>query len=111
MDQELIASQTNVQYKSHFWARKNVNSNAEVDVVFQQQQNIIPVKIKSGSKGKLRSPHEFIDRAEHSIGIRLLANKVSVDKSKTRTGKSYTLLNIPYSLAFKFSEYADWAAQ
>ena len=109
VNQELIAQQTNVRFKPNFWLRENANANAEVDVVIKHKQHIIPVEIKSGAKGSLRSLHEFIDRVDHSTGVRLLANKVKVEPSKTRTNKQFTLLNLPYFLASKINEYLTWA--
>ncbi len=108
VNQELIAQETNVRYKPHFWVRENANSNAEVDVVIKHKELVIPVEIKSGAKGSLRSLHEFIDRTNHNTGIRLLANNILVETSKTRTDKEFALLNLPYFLASKLGEYVEW---
>ena len=107
--QEIIAQEKNVRAKPHFWVRENANANAEVGIVFKYNQHIIPVEIKSGAKGSLRSLHEFIDRVDHTIGIRLLANKLKAEPSKTRTNKQFTLLNLPYFLGSKLTEYTKWA--
>ena len=107
-NQELIAQQDNVRYKLHFWLRENANANAEVDIAIRYMQHIIPVEVKSGAQGRLRSLHEFIDRVDHSLGIRLLANRVKVESSKTRTNKQFTLLNLPYFLVSKLSDYIEW---
>ncbi len=109
VNQEVIAQENNVRAKPHFWVRENANANAEVDLVIKYERHIIPVEIKSGAKGSLRSLHEFIDRVDHTIGIRLLANKVKVESSKTRTNKHFTLLNLPYFLGSKLNEYTQWA--
>lgn len=108
VNQELIAKETNVRFKPHFWVRENANSNAEVDVVIEHKELVIPIEIKSGAKGSLRSLHEFIDRTNHDLGIRLLANNILVETSKTRTNREFTLLNLPYFLASKLGEYVEW---
>ncbi len=108
VNQELIAQTSNVRFKPHFWVRENANSNAEVDIVIKHKEKILPIEIKSGAKGRLRSLHEFIDRTDHTIGVRLLANKIQIDSSKTRTNRAFTLLNLPYFLGSKVGEYVEW---
>ena len=44
-----------IQNQLYYWHREKKNSNAEVDYVIQNQQNIIPVEVKSGSKGSMQS--------------------------------------------------------
>jgi uncharacterized protein len=57
--QQLMASNNTL----HYWARTNSNSNAEVDYVIEQNGQIIPIEVKSGAAGKLRSLHVLF--AEH----------------------------------------------
>ena len=52
--QQLICNHsTNLKY----WARTNKNSNAEVDYVIENDGEIIPIEVKFGVSGKLRSLH------------------------------------------------------
>lgn len=53
------------QNELYFWKREEKNSNAEVDYVVQQGENIIPIEVKSGQKGSMKSMHLF--RAEKNI--------------------------------------------
>lgn len=41
----------------YFWARTKANSSAEVDFVIERKGEIIPIEVKSGKSGKLRSMH------------------------------------------------------
>ncbi len=108
--QEMIAQSTNIHYKPHFWTRENANANAEVDIIHQYQTKLIPIEIKSGAKGRLRSLHEFMDRTNHTTSIRFLANKMSIEDVKTSKGKSYKLLNLPYFCASQLDGYLEWFA-
>jgi predicted AAA+ superfamily ATPase len=108
INQELIALSDNVGYKPMFWVRENANANAEVDIVIQYRKWIIPVEVKSGAKGRLRSLHEFIDRADHNYAVRFLANEMSIEESVTRNGKKFQLLNLPYFCATQIIKYLDW---
>jgi len=41
----------------YYWSREAKNSNAEVDFLIEKQNQIIPIEVKSGSAGKLKSLH------------------------------------------------------
>jgi hypothetical protein len=49
-----------------------------------------------------------MDRTNHPYAIRLLSNKLSVEKVTTPEGKPYTLLNLPHYLATRIPQYARW---
>jgi predicted AAA+ superfamily ATPase len=106
--QELIASTSAIRYTPRFWVRENANSNAEVDIVYGYENMLFPIEIKSGAKGRLRSLHEFIDRVDHNYGIRILANKLSIEEGKTRSGKQFKLLNLPYFCIGRIEAYVKW---
>jgi len=106
--QQLQAQSNSVDYKLHFWVREKSNSNAEVDLVYQYNQLLIPIEVKSGPQGRLRSLHQFIERTNHHFAVRVLANKLSVERAKTPTGKEYVLLNLPYYLSTRIPQYIEW---
>lgn len=108
MVQEIMAQFKSPAYKPMFWVREKAGSTSEVDIVLQSGQYIIPIEVKSGKKGKLRSLHQFIERTNHSYGVRLLANHFAVEKATTSNGVPYTLMNLPYYLANKMPEYLKW---
>ncbi|MGH2622446.1 MAG: ATP-binding protein, partial [Sphingobacterium sp.] len=62
---ELISLQTTSAHKPNFWVREKSQSNAEVDLLFPYQNMLIPIEIKSGSTGSLRSLHQFVNAADH----------------------------------------------
>lgn len=106
--QELLASKFNVLNNLNFWVRQKVDASAEVDFVIPYDGLIIPVEVKSGSSGTLRSLHGFMDAAPHDIAVRLYNGKVKVDHINTLNGKEYRLLNLPYYLAMHIEKYLDW---
>lgn len=53
-----------------YWHREARSSNAEVDYVVQKSGNIIPVEIKSGKKGSMRSMNIFMEEKRPPYGIR-----------------------------------------
>jgi len=94
--QELLVKNQNQIPKTCFWTRESKNSNAEVDAVMQHNTHLIPIEVKSGKTGRLRSLHLFMDASQSPVGIRLSAAPFSKEKVTTTTGTEYTLLNIPY---------------
>ncbi|MEA1876165.1 MAG: DUF4143 domain-containing protein, partial [Bacteroidota bacterium] len=106
--QQLQAQNTNFGSKLHFWVREKANSSSEVDLIYQHEQLLIPIEVKSGSHGRLRSLHQFMNRTNHSYAIRLLSNTLSIEKVSTASGKPYTLLNLPHYLATRIPQYAEW---
>ncbi|PWQ92722.1 ATP-binding protein [Leucothrix pacifica] len=106
--QELLASHDSMQFTPHFWVRKKAQSNAEVDFVLAHGNKIIPIEVKSGATGRLRSLHLFMDQVEHGYAVRLYAGKLSVEDVTTLEGKAYKLLNLPYFLAGRLEDYLEW---
>ena len=107
--QELLAKETSVLRKLHFWVRDKSSSQAEVDLVYPYKTYLIPLEIKSGATGKLRSLFEFMERSPHNMAIRLYAGKPTIDEFVTPKGKSIKLLNLPYYAVSKLDEYITWA--
>ena len=107
MIQELIAKSSRLHYIPPFWTRENANANAEVDLLIQHGQQLIPLEVKSGAKGRLRSLYEYMDRCEHNLGIRLLANNYSLEEVNTIKGKSFRLMNLPYYAIGRMEAYLD----
>jgi predicted AAA+ superfamily ATPase len=106
--QQLQSQNSTLSDDLHFWVREKTNSNAEVDLVYQHKNLIIPIEVKSGSHGRLRSLHQFIERSNHPYALRLLGNTLSIEQITTPGGTEYKLLNLPYYLSSKIPEYCDW---
>lgn len=106
--QELMAQHDTPSYKPHFWVRENANSQAEVDLLHVHKQYIIPIEVKSGESGTLRSLHQFMEVCGHSYAIRLLANQFSISQVQTAKGTPFLLMNMPYYLGSKIPQYAAY---
>ncbi len=106
--QEIISINTNRLKKPHFWIRDKKQSSAEVDMVYAFKEKIIPIEIKSGKTGTLRSLHQFIDRCNHPYAIRMYAGEFKIIRSTTPGGKSYYLMNMPYYLGTRLPEYIEY---
>jgi predicted AAA+ superfamily ATPase len=59
--QEYIAySSPEKPYELYYWHREDKCSNAEIDFVFIKEGQIIPVEVKSGTKGGMKSLRQFL---------------------------------------------------
>ncbi len=105
--QELISIHDTAEFRPHFWVRESKDSNAEVDLVFHHRDKIIPIEVKAGKQGRLRSLHQFIERAEHPYAVRIYSGHFSIERHKTPGGVPYLLMNIPYYAGTKIPEYID----
>lgn len=89
----------------HFWVREKKTSQAEVDFLHQFNGEIIPIEVKSGATGKLRSLHLFMELANLNKAVRFFGNYIHKEKVETPSGYTYTLLSLPHYLAEKVNHY------
>jgi predicted AAA+ superfamily ATPase len=106
--QELMSINTLKAVKPVFWVREKTQSSAEVDLVVQFNKMVIPIEIKSGKEGKLKSLHQFIEASAHPYAVRMYAGKFSIEEHSTKSGKKYFLMNMPYYLSTKLYDYLNY---
>ena len=106
--QELLAVDFSTLHTLQFWVRDKNTSQAEVDFVVKYKNILIPIEVKSGATGKLKSLHMYMDMAPHKMAIRFCAAKINITKIITPVGTDYFLLTLPYFLACKINEYLPW---
>lgn len=73
--QELLAYSNRHEMRELFyWAREKKGSSAEVDFVIQEANAIVPIEVKAGTTGWLRSLHLFMQEKQSPIGIKISQN-------------------------------------
>jgi len=92
-----------------FWIREKRQSTAEVDFILQFENHLVPIEVKSGKSGTLRSLHQFIDLSDCKWAIRLYAGNISKETAISPGGKHCTMLNLPYFLAGMVHQYIEWS--
>ena len=69
---ELIKNQSPYERTNlYYWQREAKNSQAEVDYVIQQGENIFPLEVKAGTKGAMQSMFLFLEEKNKQKGIRI----------------------------------------
>lgn len=109
--QELISLSTITNHKPNFWVREKKQSSAEVDLVYAHENRVIPIEVKSGTTGALKSLHQFVDASEHPYAVRIYGGGFVVQNAVTPKGKPYLLMNLPYYLGSRIPEYISWFLQ
>ena len=94
--QEILGTNSSVNASLNFWTRESRNSQAEVDFLVQYKDMLIPVEVKAGASGKLRSLHKFMDAAPHPWAVRFYSGKMLIEDAKTIDGKHFKLINLPH---------------
>ena len=108
VSQEIASLKNDSDYRPHFWVREEKEGNAEVDLVYQYGQYVIPIEIKSGKQGTLKSLHQFVERTNHPYAVRFYGGEFRIEKTNTPGGIPYLLMNMPYYLGTKIGEYLDY---
>ena len=73
--QEILASSGFKRNRLYYWEREKRGSSAEIDYLVEHKGQVIPLEVKSGVAGKLRSMHLFLESHPDSpFGV-----KVSLD--------------------------------
>jgi len=86
----------------HYWLRERKSSNAEVDYVIGSGGLVLPVEVKSGTSGSLKSLQQFVYSKDTNLAIRFDLNPPSLQHVENiiRTAQgnrkvNYTLLSLP----------------
>ncbi len=86
--QELLAymgkEESNALYS---WVREERNSSAEIDFLMAVDAQIVPIEVKSGASGTLRSLRIFLEEKKIPLGVRISEIPFSLNKD---------LLSIPF---------------
>ena len=86
----------------HYWSREKRQSSAEVDFVISVGSKLIPVEIKAGKTGRLKSLHMFLREKRRSFGVRFNTDLPSLLDTEAALPSGevlpYRLLSLPLYL-------------
>ena len=88
--------------------REKKTSQAEIDYIYLYNSKMIPIEVKSGATGKLKSLQLYMDQTPHSLAIRFYAGELKINKMESVEGKEFHLLNLPYYLVSQIDKYLEW---
>lgn len=86
----------------NYWQRTEKGANAEIDYVIQYKNQIVPVEVKAGSTGALKSLHLFMESKGRSLAVRVNSDYPTLSHVKVKSSPDstveYTLLSLPFYL-------------
>lgn len=77
----------------YYWQRESKNSQAEVDYLVQKNTRILPIEVKSGTKGSMQSLFLFLNEKKIESGIRVSQENFS-EYNKIKVFPIYAVANI-----------------
>lgn len=84
----------------HCWMRDKPNSSAEVDYLIALGSHVIPVEVKSGTTGRLKSLHLFLSEKNLGFGLRFNSDIPSLLDAHTSLAggkdRPFRLLSLPF---------------
>jgi predicted AAA+ superfamily ATPase len=88
-----------------YWHREEKNANAEVDYLWVHEANVIPVEVRAGASGSLKSLLVFLAEKKRGFAVRFNMDRPSLGTFSVAMGGkagvqnvSYTLLSLPLYL-------------
>ena len=83
----------------YYWTREARNAAAEVDYLMAPARRVVPVEIKAGTTGSLRSVHQFLKEKRRDFALRFNADVPSLLRDSKGlpdgTRIDYHLLSLP----------------
>jgi predicted AAA+ superfamily ATPase len=89
----------------YYWTREKRNSEAELDYLLESGRTVIPIEVKAGKIGKLKSLQIYVSEKKIEKAIRFYANppsavisETSIKVDKKIQEVKYQLLSLPFYL-------------
>ncbi len=93
----------------YYYIRDRKGSEAEIDYLIQYDTRIIPIEVKSGATGSLKSLHQFMAERNFKTAIRINSEKPTISdlNIKTSIGNrvKYSLISIPFYLTEEINRF------
>ncbi len=109
--QQLRAAQAPLTEPLLFYWQTTGGRQGEIDYVIQHANRVVPVEVKSGATGSLKSLHQFMANKDLDFAVRCNLNQPLLENIsiKTTLGQSvsYRLLSIPLYLTERLYELIE----
>lgn len=93
----------------YYWVREQAQSSAELDYIWQYENQIIPIEVKAGKTGRLKSLHYFIREKHWSKAVRFNTDRPTLMRECAKLPNhepfSYELLSLPFYLAGQLKRF------
>ena len=100
----------------YYWAREKRNSEAEIDYLIELGQQTIPIEVKAGKTGTLKSLHVYMKEKDKKVALRLnadlpsvttISTSIKIDKGLHKV--EYKLISLPLYLVQELKRFVTLA--
>ncbi len=92
----------------YYWENLSRGASAEVDYVAAYNMQVLPIEVKSGVSGKMKSLRMFMESKKLTTGVRTsLENfgKIEINNSEEDSNEGLTINIIPLYAAYDYRHY------
>lgn len=93
---ELLADTPNRELT--YWLREGRSNNAELDYVIALNGQIVPIEVKAGTSGSLKSLHQFMGEKQAKLAVRFDMNLPDVQSVQTKIKRADSVERVEYEL-------------
>jgi len=98
----LYSNKTYEEPTLYYWIREKKSSAAELDYVINVGQQIIPIEVKAGKTGRMKSLHLFLQEKQRHLGVRFNSVQPSLMDTNLKLSDSskvhFKFLSLPLYL-------------
>lgn len=104
--QQFVATQSQEPSELFYWIREGKAQNAEVDYVIQKGIEIIPVEVKFGKNGSIKSLLQFIAEKKPSRAIKISLSLPNIEVRNCENHK-FKLIHLPIYFSQRINELLE----
>ncbi|HEV3269687.1 MAG TPA: ATP-binding protein [Candidatus Rhabdochlamydia sp.] len=84
----------------YYWQRGKKGAEAEIDYIIQHENQVVPLEVKAGTTGTLKSLHQFMKEKKKTMAIRINSDipRLSPIHVTLDSSIEYKLLSLPFYL-------------
>lgn len=98
----------------YYWLRETRNSAAELDNVWEYENKIIPIEVKSGKIGTLKSLYVYAHEMQKNFGVRLYIEEPKIEEINTQIrikakneDVSFKLMSLPLYFTYRINDFLN----
>lgn len=95
----------------YYWLNTDKNASAEIDYVIQHGSTVVPIEVKAGTAGTLKSLHQFMHLKGRSLAVRVNSALPSINEINVKDNQGnkvqYQLRSIPFYLVGELNRLLD----
>lgn len=106
--QQLQGMQKRHNFILRYWVRDRRNSSAELDFLIDWGGKLIPIEVKAGKTGSMKSLFIFMEDSDADTGVRIYDGITRWERLSTASGKQFWLLNLHLGLTCRIFDHLRW---